>query len=258
MKTLKVMCLLALIVATTALLVTGLPLRSSDTDGRIVSSARASYIFQTYLKGDDIQIESKDGAVTLTGTVVLESHKSMAQETVADLPGVMSVDNRLELKGAAAASNSDLWIADKVRTTLRFHRSVNGINPEVDVKDGNVTLRGVASSRSARELATQYAKDVDGVRDVDNQMTVSPAPAGTERTAIEKMDDASITTQVKLALLFHKSTSAVHTKIQTRYGVVTVSGTAGSAAEIQLVTKMAEDINGVTSVRNDMTVESSN
>ena len=258
MKTLKVMCLLALIVATTALLVTGLPLRSSDTDGRIVSSARASYIFQTYLKGDDIQIESKDGAVTLTGTVALESHKSMAQETVADLPGVMSVDNRLELKGAAAASNSDLWIADKVRTTLRFHRSVNGINPEVDVKDGNVTLRGVASSRSARELATQYAKDVDGVRDVDNQMTVSPAPAGTERTAIEKMDDASITTQVKLALLFHKSTSAVHTKIQTRYGVVTVSGTAGSAAEIQLVTKMAEDINGVTSVRNDMTVESSN
>ena len=72
------------------------------------------------------------------------------------------------------------------------------------------------------------------------------------------MDDPSITTQVKLALLFHKSTSAVHTKIQTRYGVVTVSGTAGSAAEIQLVTKMAEDINGVTSVRNDMTVESSN
>ncbi len=59
-----------------------------------------------------------------------------------------------------------------------------------------------------------------------------------------------------MALLFHKSTSAIHTKVQTRYGVVTVSGAADNAAEIQLVTKLAEDINGVKSVRNEMTIGS--
>ena len=85
--------------AAAALLVTSLPLRASDTDDRIESSAKASYIFQTYLKGDDIKFESKDGAVTLTGTVASESHKSMAQETVTDLPGVTGVDNRLTLTG---------------------------------------------------------------------------------------------------------------------------------------------------------------
>ena len=57
-------------------------------------------MFKTYLKGDDIKIQSKDGAVTLTGIVSEESHKSLAQETVAGLPGVKSVDNRLEVKGA--------------------------------------------------------------------------------------------------------------------------------------------------------------
>ena len=39
-----------------------------------------------------------------------------------------------------------------------------------------MTLRGVASSNAEKELATEYAKDVDGVKGVDNQMTISPVP----------------------------------------------------------------------------------
>ena len=70
-------------------------------------------------------MESKDGIVTLTGTVASEWHKTLAQETVTDLPGVKGVDNRLELKGEPPTPNSDLWIGDKVKTTLLFHRSVS-------------------------------------------------------------------------------------------------------------------------------------
>jgi len=66
-----------------ALLVTGVPLPASEMDDRIESSARNSYIFATYLIGDDIKIQSMDGVVTLTGMVSKESHKSMAQEILA-------------------------------------------------------------------------------------------------------------------------------------------------------------------------------
>ena len=53
-----------------ALLLAGAPAQaSSKTDNRIESSARKSYVFKTYLKGDDIKIQSKDGVVTLTGSV---------------------------------------------------------------------------------------------------------------------------------------------------------------------------------------------
>ena len=62
-------------------------------DNRIESSAKNSYVFKTYLQADDIKVQSEDGTVTLTGTVSEESHKSLAEETVADLPGVKSVDN---------------------------------------------------------------------------------------------------------------------------------------------------------------------
>ena len=105
----------ALMVAAVALLaIISMPVYASKTDDRIESSAKKSYVFKTYLKHDDIKIDSKDGAVTLTGTVSEESHKSLAQETVAGLPGVNSVDNRLEVKGERPAEKSDTWVHMKV------------------------------------------------------------------------------------------------------------------------------------------------
>jgi hyperosmotically inducible protein len=248
-------------VLTAALLLAGAPAHASPkTDNRIESSARKSYVFQTYLKGDDITVKSRDGVVTLTGNVHEESHKSLARETVAELPGVKKVDNQLEVKGDGSAKNSDLWLGTKVKTTLLFHRNVNAIKTDVSVKDAVVTLRGDAASEAQRELTTEYAKDVEGVKDVRNEMTVSGAPvmkheSGKKHETVgEKIDDASITAQVKMALLYHRSTSAISTKVKTKNGAVTVSGHAGNAAEKDLVTKLASDVNGVRIVKNKMTV----
>jgi osmotically-inducible protein OsmY len=99
-------------------------------DDRIESSARNSHIFVTYLNGDDIKIQSKDGIVTLTGTVSEESHKSMAQETMVSLPGVKSVDNRLEVKGAPPTANSDAWLSEKVKATLLFCEAMPPTKPK--------------------------------------------------------------------------------------------------------------------------------
>ena len=86
-------------------------------------------------------------------------------------------------------------------------------------------------------------------------MTIAQTPTKSEETIGEKIDDASITAQVKLSLMSHRSTSAIKTKVQTVDGVVTISGIAKNAAEKSLVTKLATDINGVTSVINNMIVE---
>ena len=50
----------ALIVAVITLSVTSVPVNASNMDSRIESSAKQSYVFKTFLKGDDIKIESKD------------------------------------------------------------------------------------------------------------------------------------------------------------------------------------------------------
>lgn len=245
---------LALLVATGALLVTSAPLRGSDTDDRIESSAKKSYVFKTYLKDDSIDTESKNGVVKLTGTVAAESHKSLAENTVAGLPGVKSVDNRLKIKGESPAKHSDTWLGVQVKTALLFHRNVSASDTEVLVKDGIVTLRGSANSLAQRELTTEYAQDVEGVKAVKNEMTTATTTVKPVDTLGEKIDDASITAQVKMSLLSHRSTSALKTKVETKDGVVTVSGIAKNAAEKSLVTKLVNDIHGVNSVINLMTI----
>jgi len=251
----KIIYSIFIMLAVVALLAFSAPVNASEMDSRIESSARQTYVFQTYLKDDDIEIESRDGAVTLTGFVSEEYHKSLAQETVAGLPGVKSVDNRLEeVEGAPLTANSDAWIRDKVKTTLLFHRSVSADTTEVDVKDGIVTLRGDAYSQAQKDLTTEYARDVEGVKDVNNEMTVTKS-SEKNRTVGEKIDDASITAQVKMSLLFHRSTSALNTKVETKNGVVTLYGKAGNAAALDLATKLANDVNGVKGVNNRMAIE---
>jgi len=247
----KMYRLVVMMLAAVALLALSMPVYASK-DSRIESSAKKSHVFMTYLKADDITIQSKDGAVTLTGTVSEESHKSLAQETVAGLPGVKSVDNRLEVKGTPPAKNSDAWISTKVKTMFLFHRSVSAMT-EVNTTDGIVTLQGKATSQAQKDLTTEYAKDVEGVKDVKNEMTIAKTSKKTQ-TVSRKVDDASITALVKMTLLYHRSTSALNTKVTTSNGVVTLSGKASNAAEKDLATKFAKDVNGVKSVKNQMTI----
>jgi osmotically-inducible protein OsmY len=245
---------LALLAAVSIMSMTSAPLRAADTDSRIESSAAKSYVFKTYLKDDSIKTVSKDGVVTLTGTVADASHKSMAENTVAGLPDVKSVNNQLLVSGEQPAEHSDTWITTKVKTALLFHRNVSGTGTSVYTKDGVVTLQGVASSMAQKELTTEYAKDIDNVKSVNNEMTIAKVPATTTPSIGDKIDDASITAQVKSSLLSHHSTSALHTSVSTTDGVVTLGGIAKNDAEKSLVTKLTTDINGVTSVINNMTI----
>lgn len=248
----------------------GTPARAASQDSKIESAAKKSYVFKHEIKDDDVKVESKNGNVVLTGSVAESSHKALAKDTVEDLPGVKSVDDRLEVKAGGPAEKSDAWITAKVKSMLFFHSSVSAMDTDVDTKDGVVALKGHADSEAQKELTAEYARDVDGVKSVDNQLTVGePAKTGKavhhdaarggrhgdHRRLEERMDDASVTAHVKSALFSHRSTSAVATSVKTRGGVVTLTGKAHNTAEKDLVEKLAKDVKGVRGVNNRMTVE---
>ncbi len=233
--------------AAAVFLATSIPLFASNTDDKIESSFKKSYVYKTYLKDEHIAIKSKDGAVTLSGDVLDEAHKPMAQDTVEALPGVKSVDNNIVIK----TDKSDTWLKMKIQTALLFHSNVRATKTEVSVKNGVVTLKGKAQSQAQKELTTEYVKDVEGVKEVKNEMTM----AKPSESMGDKIDDASITAQVKTTLMLHKSTGAIRTSVTTNNGVVTLSGQAKNDAERDLVTKLAEDVEGVNNVVNKMTIE---
>jgi osmotically-inducible protein OsmY len=199
-------------------------------------------------------VKANDGVVTLTGIVQDKDQKDLAADTVENLPGVTSVKNEITLK-ATYPEYSDSWMAFKIRSRLLVKANVSASNTTVAVQDGVVTLTGTVDNLAQKELTAAYAQDIDHVKSVKNDLVVKAQPA-TGETVGEKIDDASITTQVKYALLSHKSTSALKTKVITNEGVIVITGEAASDAEKSLVTKLAQDVRGAKSVSNNMTVKS--
>lgn len=227
-------------------------LASPETDRKIEEAARASYNYRTVLE-DHVKVKAQDGIVTLTGTVQDNSEKALAVDTVENLPGVTRVKNNLAVK-SSYPEYSDDWMALKIRSRLLVKANVSAATTKVEVKDGVVTLSGTANNVAQKELTAIYAADIDHVKSVRNEIVVRNSPPE-EETLAEKVDDASITSQVKFALLTHKSTSAVQTKVATQDGVVTVSGVAANDAERSIVSKLASDVRGVRSVTNNMSVK---
>ena len=230
-------------------------LHASAADNRIESSFKDTYVYRTYLRDDTVKIKAKNGVVTLTGTVAGQVHRALAQETATGLPGVTRVDNKLDTRAEVAAENADEWITYKVKAALLFHRNVNAHKTDVEVKDGMVKLKGEASSEAQKELTTEYAGDIEGVKGVKNEMRVISNSLPLAQAVETNVDDVSITAQVRIALLTHRSTSNVKTAVSTHQGEVTLSGSARNESEKLLVNKLVSDIIGVRSVKNQMTVE---
>ena len=228
-------------------------LASSATDRKIEDAAKASYNYRTVLE-DNVKVKANDGIVTLTGTVQDKDDKALAADTVENIPGVTSVKNEIKVE-SKYPEHSDAWMAFKIRSRLLVKGNVSATNTKVAVQDGNVILSGTADNAAQKELTEVYAKEIDWVKSVKNDIVIKDQPALAE-TAGEKIDDASITSQVKYALLTHKGTSAIKTKVKTIDGVVVITGTAANDAEKSLVTKLATSIRGVASVTNDMNLKS--
>jgi hyperosmotically inducible protein len=245
MKTHKLLALSVLSVAPMAMF-------ASSEDSRIQDAAMSSYNFHAVLD-DHVKAKSDDGVVTLTGRVEDRDQKALAEDTVRNLPGVVTVVDKIRVD-SEPAEHSDAWIALKVRGALLVHANVSATDTKVDVNNGIVLLTGTVDNPAQKDLTEAYVKDIDGVQSVNNQLVVKEPSTATPPES-STMDDASITSQVKYELLMHRSTSALKTKVTTKDGVVMISGEANSDAEKDLVSKFASSIRGVKSVDNDMTVK---
>jgi len=229
-----------------------LVLADHDTDKRIESAAKGSYNFHVVLQ-DKVKADADNGVVILKGAVQDRDQKALAEDTVSGLPGVVRVDNEIKIEGGEA-EHSDGWIAFKIRGVLLVRANVSATSTHVEVQGGAVTLTGTADSVAQKELTEEYAKEVQGVQSVTNDIAVNE-PANAKPTVREEVDDASITAQVKLALLGNRATSALATKVRTQDGVVTLSGQADNPAARDLAGRLAQRVRGVVSVTNEMTTK---
>lgn len=167
------------------------------------------------------------------------------------------------------AKLKDAWLDGKVETALLVNRHLNNFTIDTDVKNGKALLSGTVNSEIDRSLAEEIAKGIEGVTSVDNDIIVKKDKEKmdkphtshkhqdeTTRSFGTWYDDATTTASVKSKLLWNDDTSGLDVNVDTAYGVVTINGVVETAAERDLITKIAENTQGVLEVNSEIEVDS--
>ncbi|AFS37768.1 BON domain-containing protein [Alteromonas macleodii] len=188
--------LISMIVATT--LTTAAYAGDMDTDNKwekgakdawIDGKAEATLLFNGNLDSFDINTDVKNGNVVLTGKVENSVDKKLAEELVANIDGVTSVDNKLtvvsdkDMEGdmsddmedtvdEGTSELTDAKIATVIKTRLLMDTDISGFDIDVDVENGVVTLTGDVDSDAERDLAVEIAKNASDVKDVESNLRV--------------------------------------------------------------------------------------
>ena len=74
--------------------------------------------------------------------------------------------------GKVEDAAGDAMITGKVKTKLLADPDVKGLLIDVDTKNGVVTLNGSADKAGNADKAVSIAKDTEGVKSVENKLTV--------------------------------------------------------------------------------------
>jgi hyperosmotically inducible protein len=155
---------------------------------------------------------------------------------------------------SARATISDTHITAKVKLALAHVKSLRGSDVDVTTTNGVVTLTGTATGAHARSVAEKLTRDVDGVKDVYDEMTTpssSKLAADTKsaaRSVKHGVSDSWITTKVKSELLADSVTKGFEVKVVTTGGVVVLSGKLANKDAVAHVNDLVEKIDGVKSV----------
>jgi len=182
-----------------------------------------------------INIDVDRGIVTLTGTADNLLEKQYAELEAEKIAGVRGVINEIAL---APSDRTDDQIRQDIVRHLSDRPSLHVKGLEVRVTNGSATLQGTVPSLGELKHAESLVREVDGVREVDDQLNVSyAAPASDE----DNRD------QIVSALNLDPYLTGMGVTVRVLDGVATLDGTVGNLYERR---RAEEDVWRVASVRS--------
>lgn len=144
-------------------------------DGNLTSMLGAKYAFDSEIDRYRIDIDVKNGVVTLRGFVSNEEQRQEAERIAQGTRGVRSVVNNLKVDPTPRTAEQvfeDGWIVTMIGSKLAVDPEVRKMDIDVDVREGMVTLSGTVDSETAKNEAEDLAWSVDGVKNVTNEIVV--------------------------------------------------------------------------------------
>jgi osmotically-inducible protein OsmY len=184
--------------------------------------------------------------------------KQMDQE---QMHGAMNKEQMHDNQGQSAIK--DAWLHGKLETTLLFNEHLNSFDIDSEVKNGIAYLRGAVESDIDRDLAGEIAKSINGVTKVENELTVDKTKASKSSNNAASMErqgfkesvvNSTLTARIKTKLLANGNTGGMAIDVDSKKGVVTLSGTVKSAEERDLAVQLASNTSGASSVTDHLTI----
>ena len=123
---------------------------------------------------------------------------------------------------------------------------------DVDTFKGTVQLNGFVDTAASKERAGEVARHTKGVTKVENNLAVKTDGS---RSAGGVVDDAAITAKVKAALIGDPRTKARQVNVETRDGVVQLSGFVDNSEAKSTAEELARNVDNVKSVDNQLGVK---
>lgn len=261
------------------------PVPAADTGQDVQDARREAQIWTTYgfnpnLRASDIGVEVNGSTAILTGTVESGVEKDLAEQIALSVDGIGKVDNRLRIDAAFVPGKGKHYDRDRnfstavddatttarVKSKLLWNAHTDGLQIDVDTRNGVVTLKGAVGTAAEKNLAARLAQNTHGVVSVNNQLAIGArAAAHAERAdrqaefaaaelrqgardAKEALSDAWVTTKVKSTLMYSSNVDGANIDVDTRNGVVRLSGRATGDAEREAAVELARGVRGVKSV----------
>ena len=153
-------------------------------DASVTSSVKAKLAADDTVKAYTIDVDTTNGVVTLTGTVATAAEETQALEIARTTEGVTEVQDQIDVVPSQASNTAGSVIGDietaagdagvtaAVKAKLLADDQVGGLRIDVDTDAGVVTLTGTVRSADERTRALDIARQVEGVRDVSDRLTV--------------------------------------------------------------------------------------
>lgn len=160
----------------------------AKSDVGITTSVKSRLAADDMVKAYQINVDTKNRVVTLTGEVPSQAAKESAVKIARSTDGVSSVVDNLTIAvagtdrglgdataataGRAGEVASDAMLTSSIKTKFLADPNVSGLKIDVDTTNGVVTLTGNVKTAAEKAEALRIARDTDGVKTVVDRLTV--------------------------------------------------------------------------------------
>ncbi|MCZ4060212.1 molecular chaperone OsmY [Pantoea sp. LMR881] len=191
------------------------------------------------------------GSALLSGGALAEETMTQKAKQAADSTG-QKIDSSMDKVGAYM---DDSNVTAKAKAALVDDEAIKSTDISVETKQGVVTLSGFVTSQDQAEKAVAVVEKVEGVKSVSDKLHVRDSSTNSQSLK-GYAGDAATTSEIKAKLLADDIVPSRNVKVETTDGVVQLSGTVANKAQSDRAESIAKAIEGVKSVKNDLTVKS--